>query len=1158
MQQTAASRSLLKNPRSSCPYQPSLRLSRRGPADTDGIGTEGIWLRKHGPSRKTNAMKDQRKTKKQLESELVELRQRLARLEGEGGTVRISLPTVAEQCRAMFEAFDGLIYLCSQDFRVEFMNDRAIRRIGHDATGQLCYRALHDLDSVCPWCVNERVFRGETVRWELRSPKDKRWYYVVNTPIQRSDGTKSKWSMSLDVTERKQAEEALRQSEARYRGLFEGLPVGLYRTTPAGKIVDANEALVQMLGYPDREALIAVPVADLYVDPEDRRRWQALMAAEGVVHWFEARLRRRDGTIVWVVDTARTVQGMGGETHYEGCVLNITRRKGAEEALQKAKEDLERRIEERTAELVAANDRLRREIEERGRAEKELRFQKTNLENLIDSAPEAIALLNRDDRVVRINREFSRVFGYTAAETVGRPINELIVPSELTAEGNQFYRTLKGGGTIDTETVRRRKDGTLVPVSVLAMLIHGENGRAEICAIYRDITERKEAERQLRRRDSILAALGTAVGRFLRVTPLEETIRELLRELGQAAEVSRVYIFENHLNESGSLITSQRFEWVAPGITSQTENPDIQDFDWRAGGMVRWAEILSRGEAVQGHVQDFPESERRILAPQEIKSVAVVPIFVDQKWWGFIGFDECLEEREWTAAALEALRVAAGTLGALIERKRAEDALRESEATLQAILSASPVGISLVHKRTLAWANKAKYDMMGYEIGCLEGSSVRIFYPTEEEFARVGRELYAPIKGGGVGRAETLMVTADGNRIHCRLQASPLHHSDLSRGVIVAAMDITDLKLAEEALRQSEAKYRTLVEQIPAVTYTAALDEGSSTLYVSPQIEALIGFSQAEYAADPDIWRKQIHPADRERVLDEVHRAHEGGEALRTEYRMLNRMGELIWVRDDAVIVRDDSGRPLFLQGIMFDVTARKVAEEKVHLYQTQLRTLASELLFTEERERRRLAIDLHDSIGQALAISKLKLDALRTAVLSSPLAFDLEEICGLLDGTIQQTRSLTFELSPPVLYELGLVPALESLVEEVERRYNLRVHFLEDSRPKPVSEDLAVLLFRAVQELLVNVVKHANAQKVRVTIVRDGDCIRIRVEDNGIGFDPAEIDSHEGRARRFGLFSIRERLHHLGGHVEIESSPGRGTLVSLTAPLRQSKNRKR
>ena len=1103
-------------------------------------------------------MKDQRKTKKQLESELVELRRRLARPEGEGVGARSSLPPVAERWRAMVEAFDGLIYVCSQDFRIEFMNDHSIRCIGYDATGQLCYRALHDRDSVCPWCVNDRVFRGETVKWEVRSPRDNRWYYVVNTPIYRSDGTRSKWSMSLDITERKQAEEGLRGSEARYRGLFEGLPVGLYRTTPAGEIVDANEALVQMLGYPDRNSLIAVHVADLYVDPEDRRRWQALMAAEGVVHGFEAQLRRTDGTSIWVVDTARTVRGADGEVHYEGCVLNITRRKGAEEALQRAKADLERRVEERTTELVAANDRLRQEIEERRRAEQELRFQKVNLENLIDNAPEAIALLNHDDRIVRINREFTRVFGFTSEEVIGHSINELIVPLDLIAEGNLFYQTLKDGGTIDTETVRRRKDGTLVPVSVLAMLIHGENGRVEICAIYRDITERQEAEKQLRRRDAILAALGTTFARFLRVAALEDNIGHLLRELGQAAEVSRVYIFENHLNDSGSLLTSQRFEWVAPGITSQLRNSDLQDFAWRAGGMARWEELLSRGEAVQGHVKDFPESEQRILLPQSICSLVAVPIFVDRQWWGFIGFDECLEEREWTAAALEALRVAAGTLGALIERKRAEDALRESEATLQAILSASPVGISLVHGRTLAWANKAKYDMMGYEIGSLEGKSARVLYPTEEEFERVGRELYAPIKAGGVGRAETVLATANGSRIHCQLQASPLHHSDLSRGVIVAAMDINDLKQTEEALRQSEAKYRTLLEQIPAVTYTAALDEESSTLYVSPQIEALIGFSQAEYAADRYIWRKQIHPEDREWVLREVHRARDQGEALCMEYRMLTRKDELIWVRDEGLIVRDDSGRPLFLQGIMFDITARKVAEDKVNLYQRQLRTLASELLFTEERERRRLATDLHDSIGQALAISKLKLDALKTALRSSPLAVDLEEICGLLDGTIQQTRSLTFELSPPVLYELGLVPALESLVEQIERRYNLRIHFVEDSRPKPVSEDLAVLLFRAVQELLVNVVKHANAHKARVTIVRDGDRIRIRVEDNGSGFDPAEVDAHEDRARRFGLFSIKERLHHLGGHVEIESSPGKGTQVSLTAPLEQKKNRRR
>lgn len=108
---------------------------------------------------------------------------------------------------AIIEASDGLIYTCSKDFRVEFMNERLLKRTGYDATGELCYKVLHDLDSVCPWCVNERVFQGETVRWELKSPKDDRWWYIINTPINHADGSVSKHSMILDITERKKTEE---------------------------------------------------------------------------------------------------------------------------------------------------------------------------------------------------------------------------------------------------------------------------------------------------------------------------------------------------------------------------------------------------------------------------------------------------------------------------------------------------------------------------------------------------------------------------------------------------------------------------------------------------------------------------------------------------------------------------------------------------------------------------------------------------------------------------------------------------------------------------------------------------------------------------------------------------------------------------------------
>ena len=160
-------------------------------------------------------MKDQDKSIEQLTAEIASLRQKVAELEelaAEHDWVDKTLREREERYRAIVEAFDGLIYICSEDNRIEFMNEELIKRTGYDATGEICYRVLHDRDSVCPWCVKERVLEGETVRWELESPKDNRWYYVVNTPIYNADGTISKQAMILDITERKAMEEALEKS----------------------------------------------------------------------------------------------------------------------------------------------------------------------------------------------------------------------------------------------------------------------------------------------------------------------------------------------------------------------------------------------------------------------------------------------------------------------------------------------------------------------------------------------------------------------------------------------------------------------------------------------------------------------------------------------------------------------------------------------------------------------------------------------------------------------------------------------------------------------------------------------------------------------------------------------------------------------------------
>ncbi len=218
---------------------------------------------------------------------------------------------------------------------------------------------------------------------------------------------------------------------------------------------------------------------------------------------------------------------------------------------------------------------------------------------------------------------------------------------------------------------------------------------------------------------------------------------------------------------------------------------------------------------------------------------------------------------------------------------------------------------------------------------------------------------------------------------------------------------------------------------------------------------------------------------------------------------------------------------------------------------QERLRSLASQLILAEERERRRIATALHDRVAQTLALSKLKLEAVQESVSSTDLAKPLDEIHRLIEQAIQDTRSLTFEVSPPILYQLGLEAAVEWLTQRVQDQHGILSNFEDDGQPKPLDEDIRVLLFQAVHELLFNVVKHAHAQSVKVAIGRSGDKVQIAVEDDGVGFDISAISSHWSTNDGFGFFSISQRLDHLGGHLDIESQPGHGTRVTLVAPLR-------
>jgi signal transduction histidine kinase len=229
------------------------------------------------------------------------------------------------------------------------------------------------------------------------------------------------------------------------------------------------------------------------------------------------------------------------------------------------------------------------------------------------------------------------------------------------------------------------------------------------------------------------------------------------------------------------------------------------------------------------------------------------------------------------------------------------------------------------------------------------------------------------------------------------------------------------------------------------------------------------------------------------------------------------------------------------------DITDLRTAERGLREYQRQLRSLASELSLVEKQERRRLAAGLHDGVGQTMALIKFRLGAAKDLVREPDVRKLLHDIGELLDDAIQQTRSLTFELSPPILYELGLEPALEWLLEQFGKEYGLSCRFEHDGQQKSSADDIRGLLFSAVRELLVNVVKHAQASAVHVFVGGEGKNILVRVEDDGVGFN---VHDKRWKRRGFGLFSMRERLKALGGHIEVRSDPGRGTAITLLAPM--------
>ena len=233
------------------------------------------------------------------------------------------------------------------------------------------------------------------------------------------------------------------------------------------------------------------------------------------------------------------------------------------------------------------------------------------------------------------------------------------------------------------------------------------------------------------------------------------------------------------------------------------------------------------------------------------------------------------------------------------------------------------------------------------------------------------------------------------------------------------------------------------------------------------------------------------------------------------------------------------------------EIAERKCKEERIDFYRERLRSLAAELSLAEEAERRAIASDLHDHIGQALTTLKMKLIEIQRSAAFAGYEPTLEEMRTLLDQTIRTTRSLTVEISPPVLYELGLVPGIRWLGDQFTRKHGLAIEVSANDDGESADEVVQITVFKALREFFVNTVKHSGARRVTLSITSSDGRLFARYRDDGVGFDPAVVEGLGTRTDAFGLFNVRERCEYLGGRADFDSGPGRGVDLRLELPQR-------
>ena len=909
-----------------------------------------------------------------------------------------------------------------------------------------------------------------------------------------------------DTTERKKTEDALRQSDEKLRRsdekirhIFDSVGTGISVTDMEGKVVEVNDFELRLCGCGKKEIIGHNGIG--FIAERDRPRIIAEMISafktgKSGVHEFTA--LQKDGT-EYETETIATVMrdSSGKPTGLITSVTDITERKRIQKELNDYKENLERMVQKRTAELEKTYQELRENEEALKESEEKYR-------SLIEQLTQGIIII-QDNRIVFANNVMTQINGYSVKEMLAMSPEQVINighPSNRNQLSKRIDERMQGKSIPEHSEWRViHKDGTEKWLEAHATRIIF-NGKPAIQTALMDITERKRMENALRNSEEKLRTMFTSMADGVVVTDLQGNFKD--------ANIAVLNMFG--YSSKADVLDANGFYFIAEKDRELAMSDMTQLFNEELVTGRSWTFKHSSGGEFQA------ELSTALLKDTQGNPSEILVVMRD-----------------------------------ITERKRMEEALRESEAKLRAIYNSIGDGITVTDlKGTILDQNEAGIQLSGYSRKADVNGRNGLSFIADADRDRAMNDMFNVLQKGIGITTEYKLVNRNGKEFDAEVSGALIPDSEGKPAAIVNVIrDITERKYIEEALRESEAKYRTLVEQSEQ---GICIFQDGCIVFANNALSKINGYRLKEmYAMSPNKLLLTVHPDDRETFVKRLQSRLQGDKLIsKHEYRMIKKDGTERHLETYAkrIIYK---GQPA-IQSTIADITERKQWEEKLNKSKEELRFYLNQITKAQEEERKKIARELHDDTIQELITlarqidnlidKKIKPDADRRGSRK-----EIEAARQKVDMILQGVRRFTRDLRPSVLDDLGLVPALEWLTSDISNRFGIPINISIFGAKQTASPDAALAMFRIAQESLRNAGQHSKASQIQLNLRYSNKTTTLSIIDNGVGFSPPKQTASLTRHGQLGIAGMYERAQLIGATLSIKSKRNKGTTVSLELP---------